>query len=365
MTKLLRVGVIGASAERGWAKISHIPAIQALDGLELAAVVTQDQPSADRAARAFGAAKGYGDAKQLFADPDIDIVTVAVNVPAHRDLVLGALAAGKHLYCEYPLGRDRAEAEELAEAARRAGVHAAIGLQLRGNPATRQAREMITAGVIGRLLNARILSTTMAFGPETERAMAFAEKAENGVTLPTVQGAHTLDLAIAVLGAFDDLSAVASTQFPQVTIEGKDGTATQARTIPDHVAVLARLGGGIPVSSEVVGGRPANTTPFRFEITGEKGVLVLDGGAPRGVQSGVLRLLLDSKEQHLEAAPVAEPETATNVAGIYAALRNDILNGTRTVPDFEHAVRVTRLIDDVLAASGSGVRKAASDWPRQ
>ena len=102
MVKTLRVGLIGASAERGWAKISHVPAIQQLGGLELAAVVTQDRPSANKAARMFGAAKGYDDAKQLFADPEIDIVTVAVNVPAHRDLVLGALAAGKHLYCEYP-----------------------------------------------------------------------------------------------------------------------------------------------------------------------------------------------------------------------------------------------------------------------
>jgi len=70
---------------------------------------------------------------------------------------------------------------------------------------------MVAAGAIGRVLNARVLSTTMAFGPETERAMAFAEKAENGVTLTTVQGAHTIDLAISVLGAFTDLSALTST----------------------------------------------------------------------------------------------------------------------------------------------------------
>ncbi len=365
MAKLLRVGVIGASAERGWAKISHVPAIQGLDGLELAAVVTRDQASADQAAKAFRAGKGYGDAKQLFADPDIDIVTVAVNVPAHRDLVLGALAAGKHVYCEYPLGRDGAEGEMLAEAARRAGVHTAIGLQLRTNPAACQAREMITSGAIGRVLNARILSTTMAFGPETERAMAFSEKAENGVTLPTVQGAHTLDLAIAVLGGFADLSALASTQFKQVSVEGKGGTTMQARTTPDYLAVLARLEDGVPVAIEVVGGYPADATPFRFEIAGEKGALVLEGGAPRGVQSGMLRLLVDGKEQHLPAALVTEPETAGNVAGIYAALRNDILNGTRIAPDFEHAVRLTRLVGDALAASNSGERKAASGWPGQ
>ncbi len=82
------------------------------------------------------------------------------------------------------------------------GSIAAIGLQLRANPAARRARDLVTSGAIGRVLNARILSTTMAFGPEVERAMAFAEQAENGVTLPAIQGAHTLDLAITVLGGF-------------------------------------------------------------------------------------------------------------------------------------------------------------------
>ncbi len=361
MAKTLRVGVIGASAERGWAKVSHVPAIQQLDGLELAAVVTQDQPSADKAASAFGAARGYGDAKQLFADPDIDIVTVAVNVPAHRDLVLGALAAGKHLYCEYPLGRNRAEAEELAEAAGRAGVHVAIGLQLRSSPAARCAREMVAAGAVGRVLSARILSTTMAFGYETERAMAFAEKPENGVTLLSVQGAHTIDLAIAVLGDFAAISALASTQYPQIAVEA----VKQARTTPDHVLLMARLAGGVPVSIEVAGGRPADATPFRFEVTGETGVLVLEGGAPRGVQSGELSLLVDGKPQQVKPGQVAEPDTAVNVAGIYAALRDDILNETRTTPDFDHAVRMNQLVDDILAASSTGERKPASGWARQ
>ena len=361
MSKSLRVGVIGASAKRGWAKISHVPAIQQLDGLELAAVVTQDQPSADEAARAFGAGKGYGDAGALFADPDIEIVTVAVNVPAHRDLVLGALAAGKHVYCEYPLGRNRVEAEEMAEAARKAGVHAVVGLQLRSNPAARRAREMIEAGAIGRVLSARILSTTMAFGYETERAMAFAERPENGVTLLSVQGAHTIDLAIAVLGNFADLSALATTQYPRITVEG--GTE-QARTTPDHVLVTARRTDGVPVSIEAVGGRPPEATPFRFEVVGQTGTLSLEGGAPRGVQSGVLRLLVNGEEQGTRADPNEGPETAVNVTGLYAALRDDINGGTLTAPDFEHAVRLARLVDAVLSSSENGGRKQASEWVR-
>jgi len=88
--------------------------------------------------------------------------------------------------------------------------------------------------------------------------------------------------------------------------------------------VLARLSSGAPVATEIIGGRAADATPFRFDIAGETGILSLKGGAPRGVQSGVLRLLLDGWDQPQASSPVMEPETAVNVAGIYAALRDDI-----------------------------------------
>lgn len=363
MARMLQVGIIGASAERGWAKGSHVPAVQGLDGLELAAVATNDQKSADAAAKAFGVT-GYADAKEMFKDPAIDIVAVAVNVPAHRELVLDALAAGKHLYCEWPLGRNLAEAEELAAAARAAGAHAAIGLQTRRNPAARQARDLLAAGAIGRALSARILSTTMAFGPEVEPAMAFAEKVENGTTLVTIQGGHTIDLAIAVMGEIGEATALATTQYPKVTVG--DGAMPQARPTPDHILLQARLAAGPAFSIEVAGGRPPETTPFRFEVVGENGTLVLDGGAARGFQSGRMRLLLNGELQKVDEGEAADmPDMAANVAGIYAALRDDILNGTSTAPDFDHAVRLTRLLDAIMASSRTGTRASAADWPAQ
>lgn len=364
MDRMLRVGIIGASAGRGWAKISHVPAVQALAGLTLGTVVTSDQRSADAAARAFGAEKGYGDARDLFADPAIELVTIAVKVPDHRALALAAIEAGKHLYCEWPLGRDLAEAEELAAAARKAGVHAAIGLQTRMNPAARRACDLIASGTIGRVLSARILSTTMAFGPKVEPALAFAEDAANGVTLVTIQGGHTIDLAIAALGTFSEAGAMITTQYPQVEVG--DDAIGQPRSTPDHILLQARVTSGAAVSIEVAGGRPPDAVPFRFEVIGDGGSIVLDGGAARGFQSGRLRLLLNDEEQRVDEGELAGlPDAAANVAGVYAALRDDILNATATVPDFDHAARLSRLIDDMLASAGTGTRRPAADWPQQ
>lgn len=362
MSTPLKVGIIGASAERGWAKISHVPAVQGLTGLELAAVATNTEASAEAAAKAFGV-KGYADAIAMINDPTIDVVTIAVKVPDHRGLLLEAVSAGKHVYCEWPLGRDLKESEELAAAARTAGVKVAIGLQVRCNPAARKARELILAGAIGRVLSARVVSTTMAFGRDVEGGMAFAEKAENGVTLVTVQGAHTIDTAISVLGGFIEAAALVTTQFKEVQIEGFSGQ--QPRSTPDHIIMHARLAGGAALSIEIDGGRPPDATPYRFEVTGETGVLLLEGGAPRGFQSSGLRLLLNGKEQAVDEGELAGLiETASNVAGVYAMLRDDINDKTSNAPDFDHAVRLTRLVDDLLISSRTGTRASATDWPQ-
>jgi len=362
MNKRLRVGIIGAGADRRWASISHVPAVQALAGLELAAVVTKDQSSAKAAANAFGVEKFYGDAKDLFRDPDIDIVTVAVKVPAHRELVLGAIAAGKHVYCEWPLGRDVSEAEELRDATAAAGVHAAVGLQARMSPAITRARQLIAGGKIGRVLSARIYSGTVAFGVKVGAGDLYLEDAASGATLLTIHGGHALDTAVAVVGPLTSVAALTSIQYPEIEV-GPEGRK-QRRSIPDNLVALSRFEVGGVLSVEVAGARPADTT-FRLEVDGESGSLVIDGAAPRGFQSGRLTLSVNGTSQVLEegeTASVSDP--ALNVAILYAAFRDDITSGNRTVPDFNHAVRLSRLIADVNRASETGTRNECDGWPR-
>ncbi len=365
MEKPLGVGIIGASAERGWAKESHVPAVQKVAGLKLAAVATGSQPSADAAAEAFGAEAGYGDAEALIQDPKVDIVTVAVKVPDHKKLVLSALAAGKHVYCEWPLGRDLAETEELAAAAARAsGVHAAIGLQARSGLVTRRAQELVASGAIGRVLNARLYSGTIAFSRKIGVADAYLEDDANGATLVTIHGGHALDLACAVLGGFGNIAALLTTQYPEIEV-GDEGKR-QARAIPDHLLTQSRLASGGALSLEVAGGCPPDATPFYLQVTGENGTLSVKGGAPRGFQSGRLRLLLNGEPQAVDAGEAASvPDPAANVLEVYVGLRDDILHGTTNVPGFDHAVLLARLVADVCASGQTGTRKAADKWPTQ
>ena len=162
--KALRLGIAGANPERGWFRDAHFPALSALPGLAIHAVSARTQEIADAARAEFGAQAAYADSLAMARDPDVDVVAVTVKVPEHRAIVLAALAAGKHVYCEWPLGRDLAEAEEMAAAARVAGTHAAVGLQGGNAPAVRHAAMLVREGAIGRPLSLRVVSSTAGWG---------------------------------------------------------------------------------------------------------------------------------------------------------------------------------------------------------
>ena len=82
--------------------------------------------------------------------------------------------------------------------------------------------------------------------------------------------------------------------------------------------------------------------------------------------SGVLTLSLNGAPQRVDEGELAAmPDAAANVAGVYAALRDDIAGGTSTAANFDHAVKLTRLVADLLASSRTGSRKPAADWPER
>jgi predicted dehydrogenase len=361
MKQRLRVGVIGANPTRSWAKDAHIPALQASDELELAAVATTNRASADAAGEAFGVNATYADAAALISAPDIDIISICVKVPYHRNLVLDALANGKHVYCEWPLGRTAAEADEMAAAARTGGTHVAIGVQARMSPAARRARELLASGAIGRPLTAYIFSSTAGYGPEMPAAYAYLNAVENGANLITILGGHTLDLATLVLGPLDAVNALATTQYDAVTLS--DTAETITRTTRDHLLVLARATNGSAVSVEVAGDRPPDT-PFTFEVIGTQGRLLLSGGKPYGFQAGRLTLEVNG-ERHTGSGDgdAGLPAPAANVAAMYAALAHDIRTGNHTAPDFDHALRLTHLTDDILTSAETGARVTNQGWP--
>src|SRR6266480_2491884 len=152
----LGVGIIGVSPVWGWAATAHIPALRALPNYEIRALSAHSAESARAAGEVFGVSAVFSGHEQLVTRPDIDVVAVTVKVPRHRQLVCAALAAGKAVYCEWPLGRDLDDARAMAALAAGQGVRTAVGLQARQAPAIEFVQKLLRDGYVGE-----VLSTTM------------------------------------------------------------------------------------------------------------------------------------------------------------------------------------------------------------
>jgi predicted dehydrogenase len=258
----LRVGITGANARRGWATDAHLGALRALPQLAIQAVSARTMDIAQEAQALYGAVSAYDDSLALARDPDVDIVAVTVKVPEHRAIVMAAIAAGKHIYCEWPLGRDLAEAREMAQAAQAAGVHVAIGLQGANSLAVRHAAKLVQEGAIGRPLTLRVVSPTAGWGAESPAHYAYLQDKRNGATLSTIAGGHTLAAIEAVVGDYADVTALASIVQGKMKLSGTDEFV--ARTCADHLLVSGRHVGGCVSSLEVVGG--VTDVPFEFVV---------------------------------------------------------------------------------------------------
>jgi predicted dehydrogenase len=353
--KAIRVGIVGANAKAGWAKVSHVPAINVLPGLKLAAVATRNEHSAREAAEAFCAERWFSDPLAMIRDDLIDLVTIAVKVPAHRELVLAALHAGKAVYCEAPLGRTLVETEEMAHAA--GSLHTAIGLQGRLNPAVRCAAQLVSSGKIGRPLNARIVSSTIGFGPEMHSSYDYFNKASFGANLLTISVGHALDLVEAVLGAIVEVDARTEILWP--TVKLTDIGEESSRETADHIDVLGKTRSGAVVTANINAGVAPQDVRSSFEIRGSVGWLSLTSDHPYGFQGGDLKLTSNISFEAPEEAEVSGGlmGAAINVGEVYARLARDVQAGTYSTPGFEHAVHNARLIEAVRRAADRGERQ--------
>src|SRR5437899_1539512 len=214
----LRVGIIGVSAQRGWAATAHIPALRALPNYEVRALSAHSAESARAAGEVFGVSAVFADHEQLVTQPDIDVVTVTVRVPHHRELVTAALAAGKAVYCEWPLGRDLGDARAMAALAAGQGVRTAVGLQARQAPAIAFVQELLGDGYAGEVLSTTMVGLSVPGGVVGQPNAYMLDQA-NGANVLTIAAGHSLDILTHVMGEFAALSAVTDLRRPVITIE--------------------------------------------------------------------------------------------------------------------------------------------------
>ncbi len=360
MAAKIRVGIVGATVTpggSGWGANAHVPALKALGAYELKAVCTAHPETAQASAATFGAELAFHNFDEMIARPDLDLVAVVVRVPGHYDLVLRALQAGKAVYCEWPLGRTLAEAQAMAELASARQLRTAVGLQARSDPTLMYARELVNEGYVGEILAVNFSS----IGPAvTERGNGriWQRDRTNGANTLTIAAGHAIDALCYVVGEIDEVAARLATRIRHW--HNTETGETLPVDSPDWISVAGRLEGGAEVSF-VVATVPANPSGNRFEIYGDQGTLVIDGGA---VSSGPSRLLGARGKAPL--APLETPERFTlvpvgvpagpprNVAQAYARFAAAIERGEPFDPDFSLALKRHTLISAIERSAADG-----------
>ncbi len=359
------VGIIGYEPGRSWAAVAHVPALRALPDFEIVAVATSRRESAEAAARDIGlsADAAFVDAAALAQDPRVGLVAVTVKVPHHRELVAAALAAGKHVYCEWPLGNGLAEAEAMAADTRASGVGAVVGLQARMAPAIQQAKAMVADGHLGEVLSTTLVGSGMQWGDVVDKPNAYVMDKANGATLLTIPFGHTVDALCHVLGEFRSLSATTAIRQPLVT--RTDTGERMDKTAEDQIVVGGVLESGAVVAIHYRGGI-ARGTRLSWEINGTKGDLRItaEGGHGQifdlslfGAQGDarVLEPIAIQPQHRWVPAGLAGP--AVNIAQLYARFAADLRDRTHTAPGFAEAVTRHRLIAAIERSAASGRRE--------
>jgi predicted dehydrogenase len=360
----LGVGIIGVSPSRGWAASAHIPALRALPNYEIRALSAHSLESARAAGEAFGLSRVFSGHEKLVTQPDVDVVAVTVKVPHHRELVSAALAAGKAVYCEWPLGRDLDDAQAMAALAAEQGVRTVVGLQGRQAPAIEFVNELLSDGYVGEVLSTTMVGISIP-GDAVVKANVYMLDNTNGANLLTIAVGHSLDTLNYVLGEFADLSAVSDLRRPLIKIE--ETGEPIVKTAADQIAVIGSLMSGATVSVHVREA-VAGGTGFLWEINGTDGTLRIIADAPF---PGIFPVTVAGAQGPNEPAELAVPAAlahkwpalsslqgapAFNVGRVYAAFAADIDNGRHTVPDFADAVRRHEVIAAIERSAASGER---------
>jgi len=343
----LRVGVVGAS---GWASLSHLPALTGTSGLALTAVATSRETSARETARRWGVPAWFTSAAALAACEDVDLITVSVKAPLHREVVEQVLAAGKPILCEWPLGGFTDRAEYLASTVASAGVRGFVGLQAVADPVLRRVGERVAAGAIGTVLCVTVRASR-AFRDPVPPSSVYTLDVRDGAGTLEIVGGHVLSALHTALGrdrqdGTQPLGGASDLAQPVHT--STDG-GTVVATGPDLAVGLLDLHPGLgtlvlsdspdPGTEITVTGtgghvraRTLPADPIRFrqpQIAGWQAEVTVDGGT-----------------EHL--APDADPPlplAARNPAAVYRMISSDLRAATTTAPTLDDAVALHRILD--------------------
>ena len=285
MTREIGVGVIGM----GWMGETHSRSYrQVLERFADAdfaprLVVCSDnvESRAREAQRRLGFERFTTDWHEVLSDPNVEVVNITVPNGLHLEIVRAAAAAGKHILCEKPVGRDPQETALAEQAARQAGVQTFVGYNYRWVPMVQYAKQLIDEGRLGRLTHYR--SRFFAcYASNPYGLLSWRFQIEHGLGILGDLGSHAIDLAHLIAGPMKKVIGNKETFIRQRPLPKGGGThfsvggpddPTGDVTNEDYCGILVSFENGVQGTIEMCRVINGPKCEYTFELNGTEGAL--------------------------------------------------------------------------------------------
>jgi predicted dehydrogenase len=344
-------------------------------------IVARNKAELEEFAKRWGWAKSTVDWRAAVANPQIDLVDVTTPNNKHREFVLAALEAGKHVACEKPLAATLDDARAMRDAAKKARKSKTfVWYSYRRVPAVALAHQLVKEGRIGRIYHVRAYYLQDWAGPGVPLVWRFS-KEQAGSGSHGDLGAHIIDMArfitgeeiVEVIGAAQDTFIKERVLVTEESRGGISGGATSGAgrkgkvNVDDHTTFLARMKGGAIATFEATRFATGYHNKNGLEIHGEKGALrfnfeemvyldFFDRSIDVKLQ-GWTRIPVSRAPQHPYAAgwwPTAHHQGYEHTFVNMAADICRVLGGGEPVvplPDFEDAYRTQEVLEAAMRSA--------------
>ncbi len=241
----------------------------------MAAICGRDEAGVREAANTLGWESYETDYRRLIERDDVGLVDVVTPGNTHREIVLAALGAGKHVICEKPLANSLAEAGEMLDAAREAGTINTVCFNYRRAPAVQLAKKLIDEGRLGTIRHWRAAYLQdFIMDPGFPLIWRLKKELAGSGALGDI-GAHSVDLAHFLVGGISEVVGMTETFVKERPLEGSDGETGEV-TVDDAAAFLARFDNGAMGTFEATRFAAGRRNKNAFEINGSRGSVAFD-----------------------------------------------------------------------------------------
>jgi predicted dehydrogenase len=337
--------------------------------VRLVGVCTSKNETADRAVKHGGYEFGTTDYHKLLERDDIHIINCCTPNHLHKDLVIDAIKAGKHVYCDKPLTVSVDDALQIMSIAEKSNVVHQMTFQYRFIPAIMKAKQLIDEGILGEPMSFRALYLHAGY-VDPDRPMSWRLNIDQGGAGALFDlGSHVLDLVRYLLGDCKEIFATTQTFIKDRPVS--KGSSERVDVKVDDLAIMfMKMKNGALGTVEASRIATGANDDLKIEIHGKEGAIKFDlmeanwlnvydnrtEGEPIGGRRGFTRI--ETVQRYPAPAVFPGPKFMVgwerfHIASMFSFLVN-VVNKKPAPPTFYDGFKVQEIMESALTSAKNG-----------